>query len=159
MLRLSHRLFHVHDPQDTRAARKNDVHDVPAVGAVVFDLEERVLLICRGHSPGAGEWTIPGGKVEPGEAPIRAAARELREETGLEAEVAYAIGVVRIEREGVSFAVHEFLVEAAGGAARAGDDAADVRWSPLGELEALGVSAQAVAVIKRGLELRRAMVV
>ncbi|WP_022873535.1 TIGR00730 family Rossman fold protein [Nesterenkonia alba] len=45
--------------------------------------EGKVLLGCRRSSHGDGEWSFPGGKVDPGEEPAEAAGRELTEETGL----------------------------------------------------------------------------
>ncbi len=126
-----------------------------AAGAVVVDPLERVLLVRRGRPPGAGEWTLPGGRVEDGESPAAAAVRELREETAIEGRVVAPLGVVKIEREGVHYSIHEFLVEPSGGPARASDDAADVRWAHRDELEALVVRADAIAVVDRGLALRR----
>lgn len=63
------------------------------VGCLVID-GSRVLLIRRAYPPGAGKWSIPGGHVELGEDIIEAAARELKEETGLEA---HPQGVVNID--------------------------------------------------------------
>ncbi|WP_018683676.1 NUDIX domain-containing protein [Actinokineospora enzanensis] len=54
--------------------------------AVLFGHAEgrwRVLLIQRGKSPYRGRWALPGGKLNPGESPRKAVARELREETGV----------------------------------------------------------------------------
>ena len=58
---------------------------IPCVGAIVADGEGRLLMIKRGHEPGAGLWSIPGGRIEPGETDTEAVARELTEETGLTA--------------------------------------------------------------------------
>src|SRR4051812_31214691 len=52
------------------------------VGGVVI-VENRVLLVRRGTEPLLGEWSIPGGLLEPGETLIEGVARELLEETGL----------------------------------------------------------------------------
>src|SRR4030095_13285466 len=60
---------------------------IVAVGAFVFDVESRVLLVERGQPPGVGLWTVPGGKLDPGETLVRAVSREVREETGLTVEV------------------------------------------------------------------------
>lgn len=54
----------------------------------------RVLLIRRGKPPYRGLWGLPGGKVEPGEAPQVAAVRELLEEVGLKGPVEYRGGLV-----------------------------------------------------------------
>jgi len=57
-----------------------------AVGVVVLDDEDRVLLVGQHrYTLGAYSWEIPVGGVPPGESPLDGAARELREETGVEA--------------------------------------------------------------------------
>jgi 8-oxo-dGTP pyrophosphatase MutT (NUDIX family) len=57
-----------------------------AVGVVVVDDEDRVLLVGQHrYTLGAYSWEIPEGGVPPGESPLDGAARELREETGVEA--------------------------------------------------------------------------
>ena len=43
----------------------------------------RWLLVQRGNEPNKGQWSIPGGKIEPGEGTMEAAKREIFEETGL----------------------------------------------------------------------------
>src|SRR5437763_3794806 len=52
------------------------------VGAVVVR-HGQVLLGIRRGAHGGGTWSVPGGKIEPGETPEQAALRELEEETGL----------------------------------------------------------------------------
>jgi 8-oxo-dGTP diphosphatase len=64
---------------------------VLGVGVVVRD-GAAWLLGLRKSAWGRDTWAFPGGKVEPGEDPLAAAARELREETGLELTDARAAG-------------------------------------------------------------------
>lgn len=68
-------------------------------GALMCD--GRLLLVRRRRAPGAGCWSLPGGKVDVFEASERAAARELAEELGVEAEGLRLLCVVDlIDREG-----------------------------------------------------------
>jgi len=61
----------------------------PRIGsAVIVAQEDRVLLGVRGKEPNRGKWVLPGGKIEPFESVEEAAKREIREETGLEIELA-----------------------------------------------------------------------
>ena len=105
------------------------------MGAVAVD-DDRLLLVRRGHGPAAGEWSVPGGRVEPGETLIEAVVRELWEETGLEGVCDRFVGwVERIDDEN-HFVILDFAVTVLDPAAVpvAGDDAAEAAWVPLTEL-------------------------
>jgi 8-oxo-dGTP diphosphatase len=111
---------------------------IPCVGAIVRDEVGRLLVIQRGHPPAAGMWTLPGGRVEPGESHEQACVREMREETGLEVEVGRLVG--QVERDapgGDTFVIDDFACRVIGGALRAGDDAADARFVSEAELAGL----------------------
>jgi 8-oxo-dGTP diphosphatase len=55
-----------------------------AVGTIITDEQNRVVLVKRAIEPGYGKWVFPGGYVDRGEEVRAAAVREAREETGLE---------------------------------------------------------------------------
>jgi 8-oxo-dGTP diphosphatase len=111
---------------------------IPCVGAVIKDDRGRLLLIRRGHAPGAGLWSLPGGRIEPGETDAEALVREMREETGLAVEAGQLIGTVRRPtQDGGVFDIRDYAATVTGGTLRAGDDAADARWVTASELAAL----------------------
>ena len=114
---------------------------IPCVGAVVFDAQGRLLVIQRGHDPGAGLWSIPGGRIEPGETDEQALVRELLEETNLQVMVGKLVG--RVWREGPGGTVidiSDYAATVAAGTLCAGDDAADARWVTAAELARLEVT-------------------
>ena len=102
---------------------------VPCVGAIIKDGAGRLLLIQRGHEPETGRWSLPGGRIEPGESDEQAVVRETREETGLRVTCGALVGSV--ERPGLGGAVvdiRDYVAIVTGGTLAAGDDAADARW-------------------------------
>lgn len=114
---------------------------IPCVGAVVTDGQGRLLMIKRGHEPGAGLWSIPGGRIEPGETDAEALVREMLEETGLAVEVGSLIG--RVQRPGLGGAVidiRDYAATVTGGTLRPGDDAADARWVEAADLDSLEIT-------------------
>jgi mutator protein MutT len=107
------------------------------VGAIAID-NERLLLIRRGRGPAAGEWSVPGGRVEAGETLAEAVVRELIEETGIEGVCNELVGWV--ERIGDDFhhVILDFHVTVLEGRKPvAGDDAAEAAWVPLDEVVTL----------------------
>lgn len=105
---------------------------IPAVGVVCLRGDE-VLLIRRGSPPRVGEWGLPGGRIEPGEAVRAAALRELREETGVEARLLGLIDVVDgvFPDAGRHYVLIDFVAEWFSGEPVAGDDAAEAGFFSL----------------------------
>jgi 8-oxo-dGTP diphosphatase len=102
---------------------------IPCVGAIVRDRAGRLLLIKRGHAPEAGKWSLPGGRIEPGETDAQALVREMREETGLTVLPGPLLGAVeRPGPGGTIIGIRDYAATVTGGTLAAGDDAADARW-------------------------------
>jgi 8-oxo-dGTP diphosphatase len=97
---------------------------VPAVGGVCLRGDE-VLLIRRGTPPRLGEWSLPGGRIQPGERAADAALRELREETGIEARLTRLIDVVDgvFPEAGLHYVLIDYAADWLAGEPVAGDDA------------------------------------
>jgi 8-oxo-dGTP diphosphatase len=112
------------------------VRRIPCVGAVIKDPDGRLLLIKRGNEPGAGLWSLPGGRVEPGETDEQAVAREVREETNLMVECGRLLGRAELPGPGETVIdVSDYVAVVTGGELAAGDDAADARWAAAADLE------------------------
>ncbi len=109
----------------------SDLPTIRCVGAVVHDSNGRLLLVQRANDPGRGQWSLPGGRVEPGESDASAVARELREETGLEVLAGSLVGSVSRPAPRGVFMIFDYAAEVVGGRLSAGDDASDVAWVDL----------------------------
>jgi ADP-ribose pyrophosphatase YjhB (NUDIX family) len=108
-----------------------------AVGAVARRADA-ILLVRRANPPGRGRWSVPGGRVRPGERLSEALEREVEEETGLRCRTGPFLGLVeRLGEEPVPhhFVILDYRVEILGPTTpTAGSDATDAAWVPIAEL-------------------------
>ena len=112
------------------------------VGAVAV-LDDRLLLVRRGHGPAAGEWSVPGGRVRGGETLAEAVVREVAEETGLEVVCDDLLGWVERIGPDYHFVIFDFLATVLDGpeqGPRAGGDAAEAAWVALGDVSHLALT-------------------
>ncbi len=115
-----------------------------SVGAIVVH-DGSLLLVRRGHGPAAGQWSVPGGRIEWGETIAEAVVREVLEETGLECVCGELLGWVEIIDDDHTAPEHHFVVldfvatVLEHGEPVAGDDAAEVRWVPLADVLDLNI--------------------
>jgi 8-oxo-dGTP diphosphatase len=129
-----------------------------AASAAIFR-GRQVLLIKRAKGALAGLWSLPGGHIEPGETARSTALREVREETGIEAELARLVDVheVILRDAGAALAAHYLIVVFCGrwvaGTPIPGDDAADARFVPLEDLDTLTLTDNAAPLVRRAWDL------
>jgi 8-oxo-dGTP diphosphatase len=110
---------------------------IPAARVIVVDSENRVLLLKRQNTDyGDGQWCLPGGKVEYGQTIEQAAARELEEETSLEAKslefMFYQDNVP--EKPGDLHYINFYFKCVASGSVKINEESSDYRWIPASEL-------------------------
>lgn len=127
---------------------------IPAVGVVCLRGDE-VLLIRRGAPPRQGEWSMPGGRLEFGERTVDAALRELREETGVEAELVGLLDVVDGLFPGDPprhYVLIDYAARWISGEPKAGDDAAEAAFHPLSAVDDLVSWGETRRVIRMAAE-------
>jgi ADP-ribose pyrophosphatase YjhB (NUDIX family) len=121
-----------------------------SVLAVVFDRDGRILLLRHTHDA-PHPWGLPSGRLETSETPVRAASRELAEETGLEVQVQ---ALVALEREfPLPVLRAAYLCRVVGGVFRPSVEVTDVRYFALDELPA-SVRPLQRHIIKQAQEMR-----
>lgn len=126
----------------------------PQIGIGIILLRgDDVLLIRRKKPPGAGQWSLPGGRQELGETALAAAHRELREETGLTCAsltmVAHADSITRdaTGRIEYHYTILDFAGRYEGGEASPGDDADACVWAAPEELKNYDLWSEILRVI------------
>jgi 8-oxo-dGTP diphosphatase len=135
-------------PADTIVRRP-----VPAVGTACFRGDD-VLLIRRGTKPLAGDWSIPGGRLEFGERTADGALRELQEETGITARLVGLVDVVDAiftsRQSGEThrhFVLFDYAAIWESGEPVAGDDADHAEWISPNRLDSLGLWRETLRII------------
>jgi len=119
---------------------------VAAVGVVCLRGDE-VLLVRRGTPPLENAWSLPGGRIEWGEHAAHAALRELREETGCEAELVGLIDVVDGIWPGRHYVLIDYVARWVSGEPRPNDDAREARFFSPSELEEVGLWSETQRII------------
>jgi ADP-ribose pyrophosphatase YjhB (NUDIX family) len=142
---------------DPGAPRANSI--VPAVSAIVINEAGSILLILRTDN---GYWSIPGGGVEPGETLKEAAAREVREETGIDCEVTGLVGIYSDPHHVAAYDDGEvrqefsicFTTHILGGETTTSDESAEVRFVNLDNIPGLHMHPSIRLRIEHYLERR-----
>jgi len=117
------------------------------------------VLVRRRFEPLAGQWSLPGGKVEAGETLEAATAREIAEETGLLVEVGPLVEVLdRIFRDDdgrvrFHYVLIDYLCRAQGGLVGAGSDVSDVTIAEPRDLGRFGLATITERVIEKAVRL------
>jgi 8-oxo-dGTP diphosphatase len=128
-------------------------YERPAVSADIavfrrIEDELQILLILRKNPPYQGMWALPGGFMEIDESLEQTAIRELEEETGLKdiklTQFRTFSQVDRDPRTRVVTIVFYGNVEPGKSDVKGGDDAAEARWFPAGDLPPLGFDHKAI---------------
>lgn len=115
-------------------------HPIPAASGAVIRAG-RVLLIRRSNPPNADTLALPGGKINLGETPIQATQRELLEETNLLVQPTTLLDVVNVFEHHTSgqlaqhYLVVSYLCELVSGNAVPQDDAYELMWLTLAEVQ------------------------
>lgn len=122
------------------------------VGGVLLNSRQEVLLIKRNQAPAQGLWSIPGGRLEPGESLVDACHREFKEETNLGIEVNHIVAVVERKLEGFHYVIIDFSVQLTDEAdfiPIANSDVAEAKWISLDDLGQYDLVAGLAEIIRR----------
>ena len=142
------------------AARSGALWPRCGASAAIFR-GDSVLLVERGKGALKGQWSLPGGHIEPGERARAAALREVREETGVEAEITGLVDIheVLLAGAGGELTAHYLIAVFYGrwiaGEPVAGSDAAAARFVPVGEIEAYRLTQGASGLIQHAWQAIR----
>jgi 8-oxo-dGTP diphosphatase len=113
------------------------VPQVRAAGGLVVRERSGALELAAIHRPRYDDWSLPKGKLLPGEAWEAGALREVREETGLRCELGEELeSATYLDRRGRRKLVRYWLMRAVAGEFEPGDEVDELRWLAPGEAAA-----------------------
>lgn len=101
--------------------------DLPNAASVAIVRDGKVLLIKRAFAPYQHLWTLPGGRMEPGETIEQCAIREVQEELALTIRNPRPVLVQALGRDG-TYRLAVFATRDYSGLVRASDEIADHKW-------------------------------
>jgi 8-oxo-(d)GTP phosphatase len=105
---------------------------IRAAGGVVWRPGPAGVEVCLVHRPRHGDWSLPKGKLDEGEHPLRAAVREVAEETDVRAVPQIRLPTIHYRSEGRPKAVDYWSMRAAAaGGFQPGTEVDDIRWLPV----------------------------
>jgi 8-oxo-dGTP diphosphatase len=108
--------------------------DLLAAGGVVVRRDRGGPRVAVIHRPKYGDWSLPKGKLEPGEGFEQGALREVEEETGQRCRLGRELTAARYrDRKGRAKLVRYWSMEPLGGAFTPGAEVDELRWLPAGE--------------------------
>jgi 8-oxo-dGTP diphosphatase len=112
--------------------------DLQLAGCIIANDTDGILLLHR-NTKKRRQWEIPGGKLDPHESPLKAAVREVREETGLEVEIIRELGTQPFHEDGNTLTYTWFLAEIIDGAPQVQNPQTHDRYNyfTIGELNEL----------------------
>ena len=132
--------------------REHPDRPIPAVGVVVFN-GDKVLLIKRNKPPKSFMWSIPGGAQDLGEKLKDTAAREVKEEAGIQIKNIKLIDAVDyIEKNDndeikYHYSLIDYVGEYGDGELQAADDAIDAKWVDFNALEEYKLWSETIRII------------
>ena len=144
----------------SRPSRQYPGQPIVGVGAVIMQ-DEKVVLVKRRFEPLAGQWSLPGGRLELGETLEAGLAREMLEETGLEVEVGPVVDVfdrILLDPERkvrYHYVLIDYLCRPIGGALTHGSDVAAAELVDPGELDRYRLTPKATSVIEKAVGIAR----
>ena len=153
--------------EDSRAGQPRRVRrgSIPAqpivgVGAVIIQ-DGKVVLVKRRFEPLAGQWSLPGGRLELGETLEAGLAREMLEETGLEVQVGPVVDVfdrILLDPERkvrYHYVLIDYLCRPVGGSLAHGSDVAAAELVDPADLDRFRLTPKATSVIEKALAVAR----